>query len=466
MEIGTVLEALARSTAALAEIVPALTAAPDAALMQHHTRLAEARRRIDAAVAASAAELSRRSHHELGHSGLAQRLGARTPERLVQQLSGVSKREASTLVRVGALMASEPWADSVSAGALSVAAADVIHAGLGLPGPGVSAASLSASASDLATQAPHITLEHLAILAREARDALDEAGVVDRERQRYESRYLRLSPQADGMVRLAGMLDPESAALVTDAFDAVTTPRRSGPRFVGSGFVSSGFVSSGSRTRDSGTGVGAAETALAAETTLAAEPDPRTTDQLRLDSFVEMVRLAIGADSSTLFGDRQPAVRVLVAARDLARHAGSAQLEGQAAPVSIATVERHICSSGSRTVVFDDDGQPINVGRAQRTFTPRQRLALAARDGGCRFTGCDRPPSWTEAHHIIPWSRGGSTDILNGILLCRHHHLLLHNNGWRITRSGSVYHLHPPGGGEPTPMPSRSGAWRAMRVPA
>jgi hypothetical protein len=80
-----------------------------------------------------------------------------------------------------------------------------------------------------------------------------------------------------------------------------------------------------------------------------------------------------------------------------------------------------------------------------RLFTTNQKLALAARDGGCLWPGCDRPPSWTEAHHINQWARdGGQTDIDDGVLLCRFHHLLLHNNHWEIERRGDEYWLVPP----------------------
>jgi hypothetical protein len=430
----------------------ALAALDDAALIANHSLLAEARVRVDAAMAASSAELGRRSRHELGHDGLAQRLGARTPERLVQQLTGVSKGEAAQLLRVGSLRESEAWARTVSVGA-----ADAIQRGLGAPSDDVPASALAVAAATLTSEAPSLTLEQLTARAHELRNDLDEAGVVDRERHLRESRYLRLSSQPDGMVRLSGLLDPESAALVTDAFDAVTTPRRT-PRFADPAIAGPALADSA-----------LAESAFADAAALAPDStgaDARTTEQRLLDSFVEMVRLAVGADPGALFGDRRPAVRILVAARDLERGAGSAQFEGQSAPVSMATVERHLCATGSVSVLFDAQGQPINVGRSQRLFTSAQRLALAARDGGCRFTGCDRPPSWCEAHHIVPWSRGGPTDIANGILLCRHHHLLVHNNGWGIARQGSDYFLVPPGGGERRPMPSRSRACRALRATA
>src|SRR5690606_34398078 len=111
-------------------------------------------RQVAAWSAGFAAVIAERSARERGYSGLAQRLGARTPERLVQQLTGVSLREAGSLVRVGELMATPapdqppaaPWLEDVAAavgvGALSVAAADAIRAGLGEPCDGVTADQL------------------------------------------------------------------------------------------------------------------------------------------------------------------------------------------------------------------------------------------------------------------------------------------------------------------------------------
>jgi hypothetical protein len=131
--------------------------------------------------------------------------------------------------------------------------------------------------------------------------------------------------------------------------------------------------------------------------------------------------------------------------------------------VSIDTVERALCESGTVPVAFDSEGQCVDLGREQRLYTARQRIGLAARDGGCRWPDCDRPASWCEAHHINQWARDqGNTDIADGILLCRYHHLLLHDNHWDITRTGGQYWLLPPADEDParTPqaMPSTSEA--------
>ncbi|MES1169741.1 MAG: DUF222 domain-containing protein, partial [Leifsonia sp.] len=219
---------------------------------------------------------------------------------------------------------------------------------------------------------------------------------------------------------MVGLLDPESAALVTDAVDAVTAPRRGGPRFVDSGAVSH------------------AEALVT---------DGRTIEQLALDALVEMVRIAACADDGRVFGVRRPAVRVHVTAADLDRRAGAAYLEGQTAAVSVATAHRIACADGYIPILFDDQGAPLRLGRSARTFSDHQRVALSAVWGGCALPDCDRPPSWTEAHHINEWERDhGRTDVENGVLLCRHHHLMVHNNGWKVRRSGTRYELLPPPG--------------------
>jgi hypothetical protein len=80
--------------------------------------------------------------------------------------------------------------------------------------------------------------------------------------------------------------------------------------------------------------------------------------------------------------------------------------------------------------------QPLEVGRASRVVQPAQRTAaLAVRDGGCSFPGCERPLAWCEAHHLRHWLHGGPTDLSNLALVCRTHHRAVHEGGWRLSRS-------------------------------
>jgi hypothetical protein len=448
----------------VAFVPPPVASMTDAELMQAQRTLAEIARRSGAAGALVAAEVAHRSRPELGHDGLAQRLGARTPELLVQRLTESSAPEARSLVRVGRLLETEaqdagaprdpgrtfavdqaPWLSAVAAevvaGRLSIDRADVIRAGLGVIDADTTAAErdqlragLTDAAARLLRESPGLTLERLAARARALRADLDDERSQSREDRLRERRYLHLIPLADGMTRVSGLLDPESAAIVSSAFDAATSPRRGGPRFVD-------------------------PVELARAEALAT--DERSVEQIAVDAFVELIRIGGETDGAAVLGTRRPAVRVVVAERDFTRAAGRGFLEGQTEPVSIETVQRHVCAAGIVPLLIDDRGQPMRMGRKSRLFTQAQRVALAVRDCGCRFPGCDRPPSWTEAHHPDEWERHrGPTDIENGILLCRHHHLLVHNAGWRVIRRAAEYLVVPPPSVDPRqrpiPAPTRS----------
>ncbi len=368
--------------------------------------------------ALGAGEVARRSRPEHGLAGFAQRAGHRTVEEFLRVETGVSARDASATARVGEIAgAGGALGDAVLSGRVSPAAADAINSGLGAPTAAVPAEVLDQAVERLCDDARSLDPDRLQRRARELRDELDEAGVADRETRRREARSLRLVRQADGMTRIVWLLDPESAAIVTEVYDRATSPRRGGPRFVDP------------------------EKSAAASAIL---NDPRSTEQIASDSFTELLRQSASVDREVLLGSGTPAVRVLVTAAALeARHGHGVLESGES--TSMATVERLACSDGARPYILDGTGQVIDLGRDQRLFNRRQRDALSVRDGGCMWPGCDRPPSWTEAHHIRQWARDhGRTDLADGLLLCRHHHLRLHDEGWEIGRRAGRYWLDPP----------------------
>lgn len=59
--------------------------------------------------------------------------------------------------------------------------------------------------------------------------------------------------------------------------------------------------------------------------------------------------------------------------------------------------------------VLGSAGQVLDLGRSQRLFSGSLRRALALRDGGCSFPGCDRPPAWCDGSHMRSWADGGVT---------------------------------------------------------
>lgn len=378
-----------------------------------------------------AGELARRSSPESGHDGLAQKLGHRSPQKLIQATTGGTLRDAAQSVRVGELAVTHPWlasiASAVADGEVSTDAADAIRAGLGSPGEGVPAETLSEAAGQLAEESARVDVDRLYLLARQVRDGLDAAGILDRERAARQAREFRLQHLRDGSVRIVWRLDPIEGSVVAEVFDRATSPRRGGPRFVSE--------------REHATEIA---------------DDARSTEQLASDVFFGLITAGAEVNPAELLGRGAPAVRVTVTERELVARSGHGRLQANQAAVSIETVERLACTQGTIPVVFDAHGQALDVGREQRLFTSRQRVALAERDGGCRWSGCDRPPSWSEAHHIEHWARDrGRTDVADGILLCKHHHLLLHDHHWEIERRGparSEYWLIPPPG-HPDPVP-------------
>ena len=91
------------------------------------------------------------------------------------------------------------------------------------------------------------------------------------------------------------------------------------------------------------------------------------------------------------------------------------------------------CDASRRTVLENDRGEVLNIGRRSRIVPWHIAHALRIRDGGCRFPGCNQY-RWTDAHHIHHWADGGETSLENLVTLCRYHHRELHRGEYRIER--------------------------------
>jgi Domain of unknown function (DUF222)/HNH endonuclease len=102
-----------------------------------------------------------------------------------------------------------------------------------------------------------------------------------------------------------------------------------------------------------------------------------------------------------------------------------------------ATAQRLLCDARVQVSLDDAAGVPLTLGRATRTPSAAMVRALRRRDRTCRFPGCGRR-RYTDAHHVIWWSRGGRTDLANLVLLCGFHHRLVHEGGWRLRLLGGA----------------------------
>lgn len=154
-------------------------------------------------------------------------------------------------------------------------------------------------------------------------------------------------------------------------------------------------------------------------------------------------------------------LHLVMDAADLASGRGADTFDGQ--HLSPADTDRLLCDSTIARILFDPtSGLVLDHARARRLVTPAQRAALAVRDGGCSFPGCDVGPTACDAHHIVHWRRGGRTDLDNLTLVCWTHHALVHDDGWIVVpdaRGGSPQWQRPDG----TPVDPRPG-WQPLVV--
>ncbi len=339
-----------------------------------------------------------------------------------------------------------PLSAALMRGTLSSAQHDVILHGLGEPPAGGDDAWRLA-ADQLIAEAPERTVEDLARAARTVRDLLDPEGAARRFDERFGARSWRMWTDRDGVMRGSIVFDDHGGTWAQTIIDAALRPRHGGPRFVDP-----------------------AEKARAQDLV----DDPRSNDQLAYDLMLDTLRAGALADAETVFGTRQAGIRIVVSEAALSTvDAGGpavALTEDHRAALPAWLAAQTACDSGSVDCTVDRAGNPLYLGREQRLFSSKQRLALAIRDGGCRWKGCDRPASYCEAHHIDHFVRDeGCTDIDRGILLCRFHHMQLHHGGWRITRTKlDDFVLHSPDGSASVdlrpPLPLRH-AWGDLAPP-
>jgi hypothetical protein len=97
-----------------------------------------------------------------------------------------------------------------------------------------------------------------------------------------------------------------------------------------------------------------------------------------------------------------------------------------------------MCDADISELLLDALGEPVAIRDRGRLADTRMRTALTARDGGCVYPGCDAPAGWCDAHHVIEYSKGGTTAIVNLALLCRHHHGIVHRSGWKMERNAAA----------------------------
>jgi hypothetical protein len=202
--------------------------------------------------------------------------------------------------------------------------------------------------------------------------------------------------------------------------------------------------------------------------------------QRRADALARIAESFLAHDVLEAPGADRQQIVVHVAAETLrSGSAGCCEIEhGSSIPAESA--RRIACDASVVTLVENEDGEPLNVGRKTRIISAPLRRLLTARDKGCRFPGCANA-RYIDMHHIKHWANGGETKPSNLVSLCRFHHRAVHEVGFEVhvlndgalrfvRPNGEPVHCETPGyqqpPGDPSELPSGKFAtcWRGDRV--
>jgi hypothetical protein len=152
------------------------------------------------------------------------------------------------------------------------------------------------------------------------------------------------------------------------------------------------------------------------------QKDPRTAGQRRHDAVLDGLKLLARAELLPQAGGVTTTVTLFMN-QDAFETGGGTATTGHGVILPAKQVLMWL-DGETRVVpvVFDNLGRIVATGTGQRLFSENQRLAMAARDSGgppanegvagggvCSFPGCDSPPQWTQAHHVIEYAEGGPT---------------------------------------------------------
>jgi hypothetical protein len=273
-------------------------------------------------------------------------------------------------------------------------------------------------------------------------DVADPDGADARRQRHHERRGLWLSPTLAGMVAVDGLLEAEAGETLLTALEPLARPASAEDDRSGSQRRADALAElarralEGGRLPNSG-GVRPQITVTVDLSSLLGDglpggngswlgPLPAET-AWRLACGGAVTRVLVSRHHDHLADDHHLAQEASDLAAHQHHHDGAHANGGAAAgdlPVQLRAAIRLLppALGGGPT-------QPLEVGRATRVVSAAQRTALAVRDGGCRFPGCDRPLAWCEAHHLRHWLHGGATDLGNLVLLCRAHHRAVHEGG-------------------------------------
>jgi hypothetical protein len=392
------------------------------------------------------------------------------------ELLGMSIRQASSLTRLASRLPSVPVvAEALAAGTVNVEQAQVIASTIadlpsecGAEGKARAAALLTGYAA-CDRERPEILARHkdfiMETVAPEVAEERLRKQLERGERSAYARRGLTFTPNSAGGVRLSALLDTEAAAIMQAALDPISGPgslRDWTHPHAGNELCDRDHCNGHPDTKTASasglgpngvhrvaglgsTGAGNAGDAVADGDADDAVRDTRTAAARRIDALTFLCERMLADGQLPESGGEKPQVVVTMRWQDLRDQVGHGLLD-TGDLLTPQTVRRLACDAKIIPAMLAGQGQVLDVGRARRLIDGPLRRALVLRDKGCAWPGCDRPPRWTDGHHIQHWADGGPTSLTNAVLLCGHHHREVHKNQWtiRIAADGQPEFQPPP----------------------
>jgi len=163
----------------------------------------------------------------------------------------------------------------------------------------------------------------------------------------------------------------------------------------------------------------------------------RTLAQARADALRDLL---IDGEPA-LEGPRgiRPTVYVTVPAMTLLGRSGEAAVLDGYGPIDPDTARELAAAAPSfiRLLTHPETGAVLSVGKDSYRVPSDLKNWLRLRDSTCRFPGCSRTAYQCDIDHTDDWAYGGETRHDNLAHLCRSHHRLKHNSGWRVQHLAS-----------------------------
>ena len=363
--------------------------------------------------------------------------GMKSPAHWLNYYCGIDLGAAREKVRVAKSLATLPLIDAAfSDGVISFSKVRAM-----------TRAATPENEAHLLQVARHGTAQHVESLVRKFTRA-SRLSAPQQDKQQHEAREFSWYYDDDGMLVFKGRLPTAEGAAFLKAMDLLLQSR-----------AQPSPAEPAERDAEATTGDVSAETPEFDSTYTA------TSSQKRADALVTMADLALGGlgtkDKPACSADKYQVVLHINA--NSAKHVSAETLfppphsvptlsppcilesADSQFPLAASVARRQACDASLVTVLEDDAGNVLNVGRKTRRIPPAIRRALTLRDRGCRFPGCCES-RFVDAHHIHHWCDGGETSLDNLVLLCRHHHRLLHEEGFRIEKVSSGFTFLRPDG--------------------